>query len=87
MKNNRPVSGLCFINKIVERVVAQQINCHISSNGLGNDLQSAYKSGHSTETALLTIHDDIAFNMSQGGVTALTLLDLSAAFDTISHKL
>ena len=86
LKNYWPVSNLCFISKIVERVVAQQINCHISDNGLSNMLQSAYKSGHSTETALLTIHDDIAFNMSQGRVTSLTLLDLSAAFDTIDHK-
>ena len=87
LKSYRPVSNLCFISKVLERVVAEQIKCHISENGLGNDLQSAYKSGHSTETALLTIHDDIACNMAQGKVTALTLLDLSAAFDTIDHKL
>ena len=40
---------------------------------------------HSTETALLKIHNGIVDNMVNGKVTALTLLDLSAAFDTIDH--
>ncbi len=52
---------------------------------LSNHVQSAYKSFHSTETALLKIHNDIIYNMDNGKVTTLTLLDLSAAFDTIDH--
>ena len=62
--------------------MATQIKDYIDKNNLGNNFQSAYKSAHSMETALLTIHDDINYNMSKGNVTALTLLDLSAAFDT-----
>ena len=42
---------------------------------------------HSTETALLKIHSDILASMDAGKVTALTLLDLSAAFDTIDHTI
>ena len=48
--------------------------------------QSAYRKHHSTESALLNIHNDI-LNMAKGSVTALTLLDLSAAFDTIDHTI
>ncbi len=53
-----------------------------------NHVQSVYKRFHSTETALLKIHNDIIIlcNMDNGKVTALTLLDLSAAFDTIDHS-
>ena len=40
---------------------------------------------HSTEAALLKIH--IVSSMDDGRVTALTLLDLSAAFDTIDHTI
>ena len=40
---------------------------------------------HSTESALLKVHSDIIISMDKGEVTALTLLDLSAAFDTIDH--
>ena len=49
--------------------------------------QSAYRKHHSTESALLNIHNDILLNMANGSVTALTLLDLSAAFDTIDHTI
>ena len=47
--------------------------------------QSAYKSGHSTETVLLAIKNDVHLSLSKGMPTALVLLDLSAAFDTIDH--
>ena len=53
---------------------------------LSNHVQSAYKRFHSTETALLKIHNYIICNMDNGKVTALTLLDLSAAFETIDHS-
>ena len=52
---------------------------------LSDDLQSAYKRFHSTETTLLKIHNDIVDNMDNGKVTALTLPNLSAAFDSIDH--
>lgn len=42
-----------FISKVVEHVVAQQLNNHLTKNGLHNNLHSAYKSGISTETAIL----------------------------------
>ena len=44
LKNYRPVSGLCFISKLAERVVASQLNDCVCSNGLENVKQSAYKS-------------------------------------------
>ena len=86
LKNYRPVSGFSFISKLVERVVAKQLVDHINRHGLDNSYQSAYKSGHSTETALLSIKNDIHLSLSRGEATALVLLDLSAAFDTIDHS-
>ena len=49
-------------------------------------MQSAYRKFHSTETALLRVHNDISVSLDKGHVTALTLLDLSVAFDTIDHN-
>ena len=86
LKNYRPVSGLSFISKLVERVVAKQLRDHIYGHGLDKSYQSAYKSGHSTETVLLSIKNDIHLSLSRGEATALVLLDLSAAFDTIDHS-
>jgi len=61
------------------------LNVHLNCNHLSNVFESAYKQFHSTETALLKVHNDISLNMDTGKVTALTLLDLSAAFDTIDY--
>ena len=85
LKNYRPVSGLGFISKLVECVVASQLNDHVSLNGLENVRQSAYKLGHSTESALLSIKNDVHLAFAKGEATAVVLLDQSAAFDTIDH--
>ena len=61
-------------------------NSHISSPKLSNHYHSAYKNFHSSETAS-KIHNDILSSMNNGKVTALTLLDLFAAFDTIDHTI
>ena len=50
---------------------------------MSNVSQSAYKQIHSIETGLLKVNNDITLNMDNGKVTALILLDLSAAFETI----
>ena len=80
LNNCRPISNISFLSRLLEKVVANRLHKHIYSNHLSNDLQSAYKRFHSTKTALLKIHNDIVDNMDNGKVTALTLLDLSAAF-------
>ena len=87
MKNYRPVSNLRFLSKILENVVANRLNVHINSSHTSNDYQSAYRKFNSTETALLKIHNDILSSMDDGRVTALTLFDLFAAFDTIDHSI
>ena len=86
-KNYRPVSNLPFISKVIEKVVLKQLTSHLSTNNLNEDFQSAYKAGHSTETALLRIANDLLQILDSGSTTVLTLLDLSAAFDTIDHHI
>ena len=48
-------------------------------------IQLAYRKYHSTESAFLNIHIDILLNMAKVSVTALTILDLSNAFDNTDH--
>lgn len=85
LKNYRPVSNLSFVSKVVEKVVASRLSTHLSNNNLLECMQSAYKSNHSVETALLRVHNDIMQAVDDKKVVLLILLDLSAAFDTIDH--
>ena len=83
--NYRPVSNLSFISKLIEKVVAEQVERHLQSHSLHDMYQSAYRKKHSTETALLKVKCDIRDSLDQGDFVALVMLDLSAAFDIVSH--
>ena len=76
LKNYRPVSNLPFISKVVERVVATRIESHIMLNSLHDDMQSTYRTGHSTETALLRVHHDITYALDKNA--CVTLADVGS---------
>ena len=81
------MSNLSFISKVIEKVVASRILDHMKENDLLDPMQSAYRSGHSTETALLRVHNDIVCAIDKGHGVFLILLDLSAAFDMDDHEI
>ena len=86
-KNYRPVSNLPFVSKLIEKAVALQLIDHLTANQLMEVFQSAYRTGHSTETALIRVQNDILWELDHQNIVLLVLLDLSAAFDTIDHDL
>ena len=85
LKNYRPVSNLLFVGKLIERVVSMQLNKHMSNNNLHSDFQHGYKKGHSTETLLLKVINDLLIACDKQLPTILMFLDLSAAFDTVDQ--
>ena len=50
-------------------------------------VQSAYRSHHSTDTALLHVINNLLLASDDGNGYLLTLLDFSGAFDTIDHRI
>ena len=85
LKNYRPVSNLSFLSKLIERIVCTQLIDHLKLHNLYETFQSAYRTLHSTETALLRVQNDLLQAVDSHGGAILILLDLSAAFDTIDH--
>jgi len=87
LKNYRPISNVSFISKVIEKCVAMQITLYIADNNMACKWQSAYREGHSTETALICVFNDILLKLDANQCVALVLLDLSAAFDTIDRAI
>ena len=87
LKNYRPISNCSFLHKVLEKCAYNQISDYLTENNLRGKKQSAYRKGHSTETALLRIHNDVMLALDKKLDVVLVLLDLSAAFDTIDHDI
>ena len=86
-KNFCSISNLPFLSKISERVAIDHMSSYCETRNLNEPLQSAYCRGHSTETALLKVCNDILSIMDKGEVTTMAMLDLSAAFDTVHYTI
>ena len=87
LQNYRPVCNLPFLFKILERIVFSRLTDYFLVNKLFDPFQSAYRPHHSVETLLLNVSNFILQEMDRGNVTALILLDLSSAFDTVNHTI
>ena len=88
LKNYRPVSNIKFLSKVIEKHVVNTISNHMRECNLGEPLQSAYRTcAHSTETALLKVKNDIITSIYHCEGVFLVLLDLSAAFNNVTHSI
>ena len=87
LNNYRPVSNLCFIAKILKQLVLSLASSYLNSHNLYNTCQSAYRPGHSAETAHLIVVNDLFLSLNKGNISVLALLDFSSAFDTIDHTI
>ncbi|CAK1591293.1 unnamed protein product [Parnassius mnemosyne] len=83
----RPISILPFLSKVLERLVYNQLSAFLRNNSLLNPLQSGFRPGHSTVTALVNITEDIRSAMEYGKLTILSLLDFSNAFNSIDFEI
>ena len=87
LSSYRPISNLNFLSKVLERIINNRLLTHLNSFPSLSPFQSAYRKFHSVETALLKIQNDLLLAIDKKKVSAVVLLDLSAAFDTVDHQI
>ena len=85
--NNRPISRLPILSKVCERVAHNQFMEYLTSKGRLSTKQSGNKEKHSTETSVIQTTDMILSAIDKKYSTAVVLLDMSKAFDSIDHNL
>jgi len=89
LENYRPISNLCSMAKIFERLILEHIQTlqvNYEKDFTGTE-QHGFKKGSSTTTAMLQIQAKIAESQEAGNITSLISLDLSSAFDVVNHEL
>lgn len=85
LSNLRPISILCALSKIFEKLVEKQMSLYITENNLLSEFQAGFRKGQSVKTAIIRVYDDLAVAFDKKGGSVLLLLDFSKAFDTIPH--
>lgn len=87
VKDFRPISLLCVLSKVLEKLVHDQMIAYLEEFNILNPFQSGFKKGHSTQTALLKVTSDIRKAIDSRELTILVLYDFSNAFPSVNHKL
>ena len=70
-----------------ERAVSNQLSNFLSQNNLLDPNQSGFKTGHFTETAVLSVTTALQSARAALRSSVIILLDLSAAFDMVNHQI
>ena len=84
-ENYRPISILPVFGKIFEKLIYQRLYSFLTSKGIISENQFGFKKGHSTSHALNYSVDHIESLLKKKKHVLGIFIDLSKAFDTISH--
>ena len=86
VSNYRPISVLPFMDKLLERVIKDNLMTHLEGQKCLTENQGGYRKNYSTITMTRKLVDHILNNREDKIPTVAVFIDLSKAFDTISHK-
>ena len=86
-KNYRPVSLLPVFSKVLERCIFLQMVRYLEENNLLHPSHHGFRAKHSTSTALIQMFDSWIEAFEDDEVSAVLMLDMSAAFDVVDHQI
>ena len=84
--NYRPISLLLTMSKLLEKIVYKRTYIFLDSNNLLYNSQYGFRSNHSCKHAVSELISNVLKGLKKSQHTITIYLDLSKAFDTISHN-
>ena len=87
MSNYRPISILCTVARVFERLLYNQLHDYLIDNKILCSHQWGFRSLYSRSLALIDCADNWAINIDNGNINFTVLLDIKKAFDTIDHNI
>ena len=84
-KSYRPVSLLCQLYKVMERMVLNRISGQLESEFIPE--QAGFRPGKSCCSQILNLTQHIEDGFEQKSITGVAFIDLSAAYDTVNHRI
>ena len=85
--NYRPVSLLCILSKVFEKIMYSRLNEYLVELGILYEFQFGFRKKHSTHLALLILLDKLTKALDDGKKAIGIFLDFSKAFDTVNHDI
>ena len=86
INNYRPISIIPDVSKIIEKVVHLQLSYYLQENKLLNKNQFGFRKRRSTELASTLFVDSIKKKVDEGKMVGSIFIDLTKAFDMLSHS-
>lgn len=80
LKNYRHISKLPCLSKILEKVVYSQLMSFLSRYEILDKFQSSFRAGHSTESALLRVVNDLRIIRDAGKPGSSDFIALKCSF-------
>ena len=85
--NYRPIFLLSNISKIIEKIMHQRLNKFLEETNCFYNLQFGFHLNLSTNTALLSIIENIQIDLDNRDFAAGVFIDLKKAFGTVVHHI
>lgn len=83
ISNYRPISLLPNLSKLLEMLILNQIRSLCTTLDIVQHNQFGFKAAHSTFHPLLMLHADVTLGLNKKEATAVCLLDIEKAFDSV----
>lgn len=83
----RPINNLPVLEKLMESIVIDQMNDFLEANKIITNAQHGFRASHSTETALITLTDNIVQSFESNKIVLTIFLDFKRAFETIDRNI